>query len=149
MPPARRPERRPSSPAGARSSRRSSPSAHAPPAGRTEFSASLNRNETEVANIPARTDRHGNPFSFVDAEDVFDTEHALPKLQGVFTARHWWERFDVMGRAHWYGDYRHANRADFADPDNIQRLRGKALVDRRAGHRYPRLGAGVWWTNHP
>ena len=104
-------------------------------AGLTEFSASLNRNETRVVEIPTRTDRHGKPFSFVNAEDVFDTENALPKMQGVFTVRHWWERFDLMGRAHWYGGYRHANTANFADPANIQRFGGKVLVDLQAAWR--------------
>ena len=104
-------------------------------AGLTEFSASLNRNETEVTEIPVRTGRHGNPFSFVNEEDVFDTENALSKFQGVFTLRHWWDRFDVMGRAHWYGDYRHANTANFTDPANIQQFGGKALVDLQAAWR--------------
>lgn len=109
-------------------------------AGLTEFSASLNRNETEVTEIPVRIDRHGNPFSFVNEEDVFDTENALSKFQGVFTLRHWWDRFDIMGRAHWYGDYRHANSANFDNPGNIQRFGGKVLFDLqaawRAGDRY-------------
>ena len=100
----------------------------------------MNRNETEVTEIPVRIDRHGNPFSFVNEEDVFDTENALSKFQGVFTLRHWWERFDVMGRAHWYGDYRHANNANFDNPGNIQRFSGKILFDLqatwRAGDRY-------------
>ena len=105
-------------------------------AGLTEFSASLNRNETEVTEIPVRIDRHGNPFSFVNEEDVFDTENALSKLQGVFSVRHWWERFDLMGRAHWYGDYRHANSANFADPGNVQHFGGKILLDLQAAWRF-------------
>ena len=105
-------------------------------AGLTEFSASLNRNETEVTQIPVRIDRHGNPFSFVNEEDVFDTENALSKFQGVFTVRHWWERFDLMGRAHWYGDYRHANSANFADPGNVQYFGGKILLDLQAAWRF-------------
>ena len=101
-------------------------------AGLTEFSASLNRNRTRVTEIPTRTGRDGNPFSFVNEEAVFDTENALSKTQGVFTLRHWWERFDVMGRVHWYGDYRHANSANFVDPENIQRFDGKVLFDSQA-----------------
>ena len=101
-------------------------------AGLTEFSASLNRNETRVSKIPTRNDRAGNPFSFVNSEAVFDTENALPKFQGVFTLRHWWERFDIMGRANWYGDYEHANSADFAAPGNVQRFDAKLLVDLQA-----------------
>ena len=104
-------------------------------AGLTEFSASLNRNKTSVTEIPIRNDRHGNPFSFVNEEAEFDTENALSKTQGVFTLRHWWERFDVMGRAHWYGDYRHANSANFADPENIQRFDGRVLFDLQAAWR--------------
>ncbi len=104
-------------------------------AGLTKFSASLNRNRTRVTEIPTRTGRDGNPFSFVNAEAVFDTENALSKTQGVFTLRHWWERFGVMGRAHWYGDYRHANTAHFADPENIQQFGGKILVDLQAAWR--------------
>ena len=105
------------------------------PAGLTQASASLTRNVTRVGAIPTRIDRHGNRFSFVNAEDVFDTEHALPKFQGVFTLRHWWERFDVMGRLHWYGDYSHANTTDFSNPSNIQRFDGKMLVDVQAAWR--------------
>ena len=104
-------------------------------AGLTEFSASLNRNRTRVTEIPTRTGRDGNPFSFVNEEAVFDTENALSKTRGVFTLRHWWDRIDVMGRAHWYGDYRHANTANFANPENIQRFRGKILVDLQAAWR--------------
>ena len=101
-------------------------------AGLTELSASVNRNETRVSEIPARTDRRGDTFSFVNEEDVFDTENALPKFQGVFTLRHWWSRFDVMGRANWYGGYEHANSADFSDPGNIQKFDGKILFDIQA-----------------
>ncbi len=101
-------------------------------AGLTEFSASMNSNRTRITAIPTRTDRHGTPFSFVNEEAVFDTENALPKIQGVFTLRHWWERFDVMGRAHWYGDYEHANSGDFSDPANVQRFGGKVLFDLQA-----------------
>ena len=104
-------------------------------AGLTEFSVSLNRNRTRVTEIPTRIGRDGNPFAFVNEEAVFDTENALSKTQGVFTLRHWWERFDVMGRVHWYGDYRHANTAIFADPENIQRFSGKILVDLQAAWR--------------
>ena len=104
-------------------------------AGLTEFSASLNRNRTRVTEIPTRTGRDGSPFSFVNEEAVFDTENALPKTQGVFTLRHRWERFDVMGRAHWYADYRHANSANFADPENIQQFDGKILFDLQAAWR--------------
>ena len=75
------------------------------------------------------------PFQFVNEEAVFDTENALSKIQGIFTLRHRWERFDVMGRAHWYGDYRHANSANFADPENIQRFDGKILFDLQAAWR--------------
>ena len=101
-------------------------------AGFTELSASLNRNETRVSEIPVRTDRRGHSFSFVNEEDVFDTENALPKFQGVFTLRHGWDRFDVMARANWYGGYEHANRADFTDPDNVQKFDGKVLFDLQA-----------------
>ena len=45
------------------------------------------------------------------------------------------ERFDVMGRAHWYADYRHANSANFADPENIQQFGGKILFDLQAAWR--------------
>ncbi len=104
-------------------------------AGLTEFSASLNRNRTRVTEIPTRIGRDEIPFSFVNGEAVFDTENALLKTRGVFALRHSWERFDVMGRAHWYGDYRHANTANFADPENIQRFSGKLLVDLQASWR--------------
>ena len=65
-------------------------------------------------------------------EAVFDTENALPRFQGVFTLRHWWEHFDVMARVNWYGDYRHANTANFGEPGNIQRFGGKILFDLQA-----------------
>ena len=37
-----------------------------------------------------------------------------------------------MGRANWYGEYRHANSADFSDPANIQSFEGKILLDLQA-----------------
>ena len=104
-------------------------------AGLTEFSASLNRNMTHVSRIPERTGRDGSPFSFVNEEAVYDTENALPRFQGVFTLRHWWERLDVMGRVNWYGDYRHANSANFADPGNVQQFGAKVLLDVQAAWR--------------
>ena len=104
-------------------------------AGLAGFSASLNRNRTRVTEIPTRIGRDGIPFPFVNDEAVFDTENALSKTQGVFALRHGWERFDVMGRVHWYGDYRHGNTANFADPENIQRFSGKLLVDLQASWR--------------
>ena len=104
-------------------------------AGLTEISASLNRNRNRVTEIPTRIGRDGNPFSFVNEEAVFDTENALSKTQGFLALRHWWKRFDVMGRVHYYGDYRHANSANFADPENVQRVSGKILVDLQASWR--------------
>ena len=104
-------------------------------AGLTEFSVSPNRNRTRVTEIPTRIGRDGNPFTFVNEEAVFDTENALSKTQGAFALRHWRGRFDVMGRVHWCGDYRHANTANFADPENVQRVSGKILVDLQASWR--------------
>ena len=40
-----------------------------------------------------------------------------------------------MGRAHWYGDYRQANTANFVDSEYIQRVSGKILVDPQAAWR--------------
>ncbi len=101
-------------------------------AGVTEVSASLNRNDIKVTEVPVRIGRDGDAFSFVNDEDVFDTENHLPKSRGVFIARHSWSRFEVMGRANWYGSYKQANHSDFTDPDNIQKFGGKILIDMEA-----------------
>ena len=59
----------------------------------------------------------------------------MPKFQGVFTLRHWWERFDIMGRANGYGDYEHANSAEFGAPGNVQTFHAKIFVDLQASWR--------------
>ena len=101
----------------------------------TELSASLNVNDTKVTKVPVRTGRDGDAFSFVNDEDVFDTENQMPKSRGVFTARHSWGPYEVMGRANWYGSYKQANHSYFTDPHNIQKFGGKLLIDMEASWR--------------
>ena len=73
---------------------------------------------------------------FIFAESAHDIENGLPAMRGVLTARHAWDRLDLMVRLRWFGEYRNAKTALLED---IQEFGPEALVDVEAAWR---IGAG-------
>ena len=70
---------------------------------------------------------------FLFAESEHDIENGLPAMRGVLTARHQWERWDLLVRLRWFGKYRNAQTALLR---NIQRFGSEGLVDVEAAWRF-------------
>ena len=88
---------------------------------------------------------------FLFAESAHDIENGLPAMRGVVTARHGWQRFDLMLRLRWFGEYRNAKTALLQD---IQAFGPEALLDVEAawplGARYRvKLGVENAFDNYP
>ena len=108
---------------------------------RATVAAAFNFNRTEM--------RDRGRFLF--AESAHDIENGLPAMRGVVTARHGWERFDLMLRLRWFGEYRNAKTALLQD---IQAFGPEALLDVEAawplGARYRmKLGVENAFDNYP
>ena len=108
---------------------------------RATLAAAVNFNRTEM--------RDQGRFLF--AESKHDIENGLPAARGVVTARHVWDRFDLMVRLRWFGAYRNAKTALLED---IQEFGPEALVDVEAawslGERYRmKLGVENAFDNYP
>tara|TARA_R110002072_G_scaffold1780_13_gene14927 strand:- start:2745 stop:5369 length:2625 start_codon:yes stop_codon:yes gene_type:complete len=66
----------------------------------TSLTASINYNSTEFDS---------DPSAFLNAEDQFDFENDRPEWRSVFTASHTFDKFSVLGRVNYYGDYENSN----------------------------------------
>jgi iron complex outermembrane receptor protein len=66
-------------------------------AGTTKLIGSLNYNESELDSL--------NIAGLLNEEDIYDFEHADPKIRGVLTATHDIGQFSLLGRANFYGEY--------------------------------------------
>ena len=65
--------------------------------GTTKLIGSLNYNESELDSL--------NIAGLLNEEDIYDFEHADPKIRGVLTAVHDIGPFSLLARANYYGDY--------------------------------------------
>ena len=106
------------------------------------FSGALRR-ATLAAAVNFNRTKMRDQGRFLFAESKHDIENGLPAARGVVTARHAWDRFDLMVRLRWFGGYRNAKTALLED---IQEFGPEALVDVEAawplGARY-RMKLGV------
>ena len=88
---------------------------------------------------------------FVFAESEYDIENGLPAMRGVVTARHSWERVEVLLRGRWFGKYKNAKTGLLMD---IQRFDPEAMVDVEATWRLReryrvKLGVENLFDNYP
>ena len=109
------------------------------------------RGATVAAAINFNRTRVLDRGRFIFAESVHDIENGLPAMRGVITARHSWERVDLMLRGRWFGKYQNAKTALLMD---IQRFDPEALVDvevawRFGDHYRLKLGAENVFDNYP
>ena len=65
--------------------------------GSTKLIGSLNYNESELDSL--------NIAGLLNEEDIYDFEHADPKIRGVLTAVHDVGPFSILARANYYGEY--------------------------------------------
>ena len=66
----------------------------------TDFTASVNYNQTEF---------DGDVTGLFNAEDRFDFENGSPEWRGVFSARHSFGDFSLLGRLNYYGSYENSD----------------------------------------
>ncbi len=84
--------------------------------GSSSLQAAFNFNETRLSD-------RGR---FVDAEAEYDIRHGAPATRAVLSLRHTRQRFDLLLRGRYYGEYKNANTAELAE---IQKFGRKFMVD--------------------
>lgn len=85
--------------------------------GDTVFTGSVNYNETTFDS---------DPSEYLNSEDQFDLENAVPKWRGVISAKHDFDKLSMLVRANIYGSYENA--IDSA-ATNIQKYDASVFFD--------------------
>ncbi len=111
--------------------------------GSTDFTASVNYNETEF---------DGNVTDLFNAEDQFDFENGLPNWRGVFTAKHTLNDLSLLARLNYFGSYENSNGGGTVT--QIQEFSPEVFVDLEAAYRVNetyQIAAGVrnLFDNYP
>ncbi|AXR07693.1 TonB-dependent receptor plug domain-containing protein [Salinimonas sediminis] len=68
--------------------------------GNTTLTASVNYNTNSFDS---------DPSSYFNLEDQFDFEQGTPEMRGVFSLRHSYDAWELVGRLSYYGDYKNAD----------------------------------------